>query len=79
VALWSPRDGIIAPRSACGWPGERDLAVALRCSHLGFASSPEAIAMVLSVMDSIAPSRPADPIRAEPVGGAATGDAATRS
>ncbi|MBC2653325.1 alpha/beta hydrolase [Novosphingobium flavum] len=56
VALWSPRDGIIAPRSACGWPGERDVAVALRCSHLGFASAPEAIAMVLSVMDSIEPA-----------------------
>lgn len=51
IALWSPRDGIIAPRSACGWPGERDLALALRCSHLGFASSREAIAAVLAVLD----------------------------
>ena len=54
VALWSPRDGIIAPRSACGWPGERDAAIALRCSHLGFASSPEAIATVLTVLDEVA-------------------------
>ena len=46
VALWSPRDGIVAPRSACGLPGERDRAVALRCSHIGFASSDEAIAAV---------------------------------
>jgi pimeloyl-ACP methyl ester carboxylesterase len=46
VALWSPRDGIVAPRSARGLPGERDRAVALRCSHLGFASSDEAIAAV---------------------------------
>ena len=46
VALWSPRDGVIAPRSACGLPGERDRAVALRCSHIGFASSDEAIAAV---------------------------------
>lgn len=51
VALWSPRDGIIAPRSACGWPGERDAAIALRCSHLGFAASAEAIAAVLAVLD----------------------------
>ena len=43
VALWSPRDGVIAPRSACGQPGERDRAIALRCTHLGFANSPEAI------------------------------------
>ncbi|HEU4651147.1 MAG TPA: alpha/beta fold hydrolase [Croceibacterium sp.] len=46
VALWSPRDGVIAPRSACGLPGERDRAVALRCSHIGFAGSDESIAAV---------------------------------
>ena len=46
VALWSPRDGVIAPRSACGWPGERDRAVALRCTHMGFSNSPEAIRAV---------------------------------
>ena len=46
VALWSPRDGVIAPRSACGRPGERDRAVALRCTHLGFAHSAEAIRAV---------------------------------
>jgi len=46
VALWSPRDGIVAPRSACGLAGERDRAIALRCSHIGFASSDEAIGAV---------------------------------
>lgn len=46
IALWSPRDGIVAPRCARGLPGERDRAVALRCSHIGFASSDEAIAAV---------------------------------
>jgi pimeloyl-ACP methyl ester carboxylesterase len=51
VALWSPRDGVVAPRSACGWPGERDRAVALRCSHLGFAGSAEAIRAVLAELD----------------------------
>lgn len=54
IALWSPRDGIIAPRSACGWPGERDAAISLRCSHLGFASSPEAIHAVLKAIDTLA-------------------------
>ena len=52
VALWSPRDGFIAPRSACGRPGERDTAVALRCTHLGFAYSAEAASAVLQVLDS---------------------------
>ncbi len=40
VALWSSRDGIVSPRSSRGLPGERDLAIGLRCTHLGFASHP---------------------------------------
>lgn len=52
VALWSPRDGVIAPRCAAGWPGERDRAVALRCTHLGFAGSRESIREVLHQLDS---------------------------
>ena len=51
VALWSARDGIVAPRSARGRGQERDAAIALRCTHLGFAYSPEAIAAVLRVLD----------------------------
>ncbi|MDE8650910.1 esterase/lipase family protein [Novosphingobium album (ex Liu et al. 2023)] len=51
IALWSPRDGVIHPRAACGWPGERDRAVALRCSHLGFASHATVIAEVLRQLD----------------------------
>lgn len=51
VALWSPRDGIIQPRAACGWPGERDRAVAIRCSHLDFSSAPAVIAEVLRQLD----------------------------
>lgn len=53
IALWSPRDGIIAPRSAAGRPGERDRAVALRCTHLGFAHSAEAVSAVLREIDAI--------------------------
>lgn len=52
IALWSPRDGIIAPRSAAGWPGERDRAVAMRCNHLGFASDRKVIAEVLKQLDA---------------------------
>lgn len=51
VALWSPRDGVIAPRAARGRAGERDRAVALRCTHLGFASDPDCIAEVLRQLD----------------------------
>jgi pimeloyl-ACP methyl ester carboxylesterase len=52
IALWSPRDGIVSPRSACGWPGERDRAVAVRCNHLGFANDPRVIAEVLRQLDA---------------------------
>ena len=52
IALWSPRDGIVSPRSACGWPGERDVAVALRCTHLGFAHDSTVIAEVLHQLDA---------------------------
>lgn len=51
IALWSPRDGVVHPRSAAGWPHERDRAVALRCTHLGFAGSAEVIAEVLRQLD----------------------------
>jgi hypothetical protein len=51
VAIWSPRDGLIAPRCAAGWPGERDRAVAVRCNHLAFARDPAAIAQVLRELD----------------------------
>lgn len=51
VALWSPRDGVISARSASGAPGERDRAVALRCSHLGFCTDPGAIRAVLRELE----------------------------
>jgi pimeloyl-ACP methyl ester carboxylesterase len=51
VALWSSRDGIVAPRSARGKPGERDRAIGLRCTHIGFSADPQAIALVLDLLD----------------------------
>ncbi len=52
IALWSPRDGVVAARSACGRPGERDKARALRCSHMGFSNSPEAVLAVAEELDA---------------------------
>jgi hypothetical protein len=51
IALWSPRDGVVHPRSAAGWPEERDRAIALRCTHLGFAGAPEVVSEVLRQLD----------------------------
>jgi pimeloyl-ACP methyl ester carboxylesterase len=39
VALWSRRDGVVAPAAACGQEGECDAAIELDCSHMGFAVS----------------------------------------
>ena len=39
LALWSRRDGIIAPRSAYGLEPERDEAVELDCTHMAFGVS----------------------------------------
>lgn len=39
LALWSRRDGIVAPRAAYGLPDESDSAVEVGCSHMGFAVS----------------------------------------
>ncbi len=51
VAFWSPRDGVISRRSACGMAGERDRAVALRCSHLGFPHAPDCIMALVRELD----------------------------
>ncbi len=52
VAIWSPRDGIVAPRASCGRPGERDRAIAVRSTHVGFPNSPDCIRAVLAELDA---------------------------
>lgn len=51
IAIWSPRDGVVHPRSARGKPGERDRAIAVRCSHMGMVTTNEALAAVLRELD----------------------------
>jgi pimeloyl-ACP methyl ester carboxylesterase len=53
VAIWSPRDGIAAPRASRGRPGERDRAIAVRCTHVGFPNSPDCIRTILQELDAI--------------------------
>jgi pimeloyl-ACP methyl ester carboxylesterase len=52
VALWSANDGVIAPRCAAGRPGERDRAIALRCTHIGFTYDPQVIATLLAELET---------------------------
>lgn len=42
LAIWSRRDGIIAPRAAYGLDDERDCAVELDCAHMAFGVSAKA-------------------------------------
>jgi pimeloyl-ACP methyl ester carboxylesterase len=39
LAIWSRKDGIVAPRAARGLDGERDKAVELDCNHMAFGVS----------------------------------------
>jgi len=39
LAIWSRRDGIVAPRSARGLEDERDKAVEMRCTHMALGVS----------------------------------------
>ena len=52
VALWSANDGVIAPRCAAGRPGERDRAIPLRCTHMGFTYDPQVIATLLAELEA---------------------------
>ena len=52
IALWSPRDGIVSPRAARGRSHERDAQVALRCTHLGFASHPSVVECLVELLDA---------------------------
>ncbi len=53
VALWSRRDGVILPECAKGRSGERDSAIEVDCTHMGFAAAPEGIAAVGKALELI--------------------------
>jgi pimeloyl-ACP methyl ester carboxylesterase len=47
LAIWSRRDGIVAPRAARGLDQERDAAVELDCNHMAFGVSKRAAESVV--------------------------------
>jgi hypothetical protein len=51
LAIWSRRDGIIAPRAARGLDDERDEAVELTCNHMAFGVSDRAGRQVVQEID----------------------------
>lgn len=53
IALWSRRDGVILPECARGRAGERDRAIEVDCTHMGFAVAPEGILAVGEALRAI--------------------------
>jgi pimeloyl-ACP methyl ester carboxylesterase len=53
VALWSRRDGVVMPECARGRAGERDRAIEVDCTHMGFAVAPEGILAVGKALEAI--------------------------
>ena len=52
VAIWSPLDGIVAPRASRGLPAERDREICVRCNHVGFPNAPDCIRAVLRELEA---------------------------
>jgi pimeloyl-ACP methyl ester carboxylesterase len=50
IAFWSPRDGVVAPGSARGLPGEADEAPELACTHMAFVADPFAIRAIVKAV-----------------------------
>ena len=50
VAIWSPRDGIVAPASARGASGEVDQSIEVACTHNEMVSDPQALGAILSAL-----------------------------
>ena len=58
LALWSRKDGLIAPRAARGLDDERDCEVELRCTHMAFGVSPKAAREVVREIDRFLKNHP---------------------
>lgn len=43
VAIWSMRDGMVAPDAACGEPHESDVRIQENCTHMGMIADPNVI------------------------------------
>lgn len=52
LAIWSRRDGMVAPACARGREGESDRQIELDCGHMGFAVSGRAYPRIVSAISS---------------------------
>ena len=58
LAIWSRKDGIVAPRAAYGLDGERDEVVEVDAAHMAFAISKHATRQVVREIDSFLKKQP---------------------
>jgi pimeloyl-ACP methyl ester carboxylesterase len=59
IAIWSPRDGIVAPASASGKPWESDEQIRVTTKHNELVSDPEALRQVVEILARPWPSEAA--------------------
>jgi len=63
LAIWSRKDGIVAPRAAYGLEGERDEMVELHCAHMAFGVSRRTAGQVVREIDRFLKNQVETPIR----------------
>ncbi|AGH50611.1 hypothetical protein G432_14460 [Sphingomonas sp. MM-1] len=51
-ALWSAQDGIVAPATTHGQPGEADHVMRVACRHIDFVTAPAALAAILDALEA---------------------------
>ncbi len=55
-ALWSRKDGIVAPAASRGLPHESDVQIEVACRHTGFAVAPAALRAILAALEQPPPA-----------------------
>lgn len=50
VAIWSPRDGMVAPGAASGLPHESDVQIRENCTHMGMIADPRLIRRIADII-----------------------------
>jgi pimeloyl-ACP methyl ester carboxylesterase len=65
LAIWSRRDGIVAPAAARGKAGERDAELELDCSHMAFATSGAVFPKIVEAVRSFAEANSSPRFRGE--------------
>ena len=58
-ALWSAKDGVVAPECCKGAPGECDVEIEVNCNHTDFVSNPRAVAATLVALAAESRTTPA--------------------